>query len=242
MVNIEELEELPIKMSRKEFIVEQYGNMWDLRKFDDPWYRSDKADYYWVKLDRILKSHIGKNVDEAYSKYCKVVETYEKQYFFKEFRNNSRYNSTYTIDLNRCIQLNPDRWQKKKKSCIFRSFDFAYGYYDTKNKEYVSKLGFNWRYESDRYIYCVISGFEKTFESKQNPEYKRLNAEKIKAQKLHKKALKKEAKEKEYCFLTEKEIALKKSKETDILTRNRKGFDDESFKGLEYHGQKRKLK
>lgn len=244
MVNIEELEKLPMKMSRKEFITEQYGDMWDLKKFDHSWYRSNKADYYWVKLDRILKSYIGKNVDEAYSKYCKVVETYEKRYFFEEFRNNKWYDSTYTIDLNRCIQLNPDRWQKKKKPYVFRSFDFAYGYYDTKTKEYVSESKFNWRYEidNDRYIYCVISGYEKTFESKQDPEYKRLKAEKVKAQKLHKKALKKKAKEKEYCFLTEKEIALKKSKEIDILTRNRKGFDDESFKGLYYHGQKRKLK
>jgi len=216
MVDIEKLEELPMKMSRKDYLIAKYGDMWSLRRFDHSWYRSDKSDYYWTKLQRILKAHIGKNVDEAYSKYCKIVEPYEKPYFFDEFRNRTYYSADYTLDLNRCIQVNPDRWQKKKKPIVFRSFDFTYGYYDTKNKEYVRTPERYWMYDNTRYIYCIISGYEKIFETKQDPEYKRLKAEKVKAQRLNKRLLKQEAKEKEYDFLTRQERLEKESKQKKL--------------------------
>lgn len=211
MIDIEKLETLPTRMSRKDYLTAKYGDMWNLR-FDDSWYRSDKSDYYWTKLQRILKAHIGKNVDEAYSKYCKVVEPYEKYYFFGEFKDRTYYTAPYTLDLNRCIQVNPDKWQNKKKPIIFRSFDYTCGYYDTLKKEYVPNPRNYWLYVENRYIYCVVQGFEKTFESKQDPEYKRLKAEKIKAQKLNKRLLKQEAKEKEYNFFTKNELIKRQNK------------------------------
>lgn len=201
-IDIEKLEQLPTRMSRKEYLTDKYQNMWNLDKFDHPWIRSESTDYYWNKLEYILKSHIGKNVDEAYSKYCKIVEPHEKSYFFKEFNDfYNLYKSKYTLDANRCIQLNTNYSTSEKKRYIFRSFDFEYGYYDTLLKEYVKDPKRFWEYgNNSRYIYCVINGYEKVFESKNDPEYKRLKAEKIKAQRLNRRLYKKALKEKQYTF------------------------------------------
>ncbi len=42
MIDIEKLENLPQKQGRKAFLVERYGNLYSLKKFDRPYHRSLK--------------------------------------------------------------------------------------------------------------------------------------------------------------------------------------------------------
>ena len=237
MIDVNKLEQLPTRMSRKEYLTKKYRDMWNLKRFDS-YDRSKKEDQYFFHLNNILKSHIGKSVDDAFSKYCEKVDIQDQKYFFKEFNEEKQYYSDYIIDDNKNIQLNSNGWKRKKNRVIFRSFDIKYGWYDIRAKIIVNA---GWRCVSEEYIRCIIQGYEKIFESKKDPEYKRLMAEKVKLQRLDKKQKRKERRRQQYSFLTKREIALKNDKE-DILKRDRKGFDEESFKGLEYHGQKRKRK
>lgn len=214
MIDIEKLENLPKRQSRREFLTERYGDMWDLKRFDHPWYRSDNNDLCWVKAERIIKKYMGKSFDKAFSEYCKKVEVFEQKEFLDLFKDRRWRYADYMIDSQKRIQLNPERYQNKKYPVKFRSFDYKLGYYDTIEKEFVDSPHQYWRYHnSDRYIYTVVSGFEKTFESKKDPEYQRLQAEKVKAQKRNERLLKKQKKNKQYCFLTDKEIEEKKQKQ-----------------------------
>ena len=50
----------------------------------------------------------------------------------------------------------------------------------------------------------------------------------------------KEQKKKDYSFLTDDEKRKIEERQSDLIKRDNHGFDDESFKGYWYHGQKRK--
>jgi len=239
---LENFEEAPIKLGRKGYITEKFGNMWDLRRFD--YHKlSLKEDNYWVIKERIIKEFLGKSVDEAYSKYCKYVKFYEKSYFWDDFRDRSWYNADYMIDTNKNIQFNRNKHQNKKKPVTFYSIDAQWGYYDVVKKVVVESSR-SWMYSNEpkRFIWTLVKGYKKVFESRKDPEYKRLVVEKQKLKKSIKKVEKKQRLEREYCFLSQAELKLKESKETDLITKYRKGFNDKSFMGLEYHGQKRKIK
>lgn len=242
MYNIEKIEEWdnsPVRLSRSRYLTLKYGDMWNLRKFDR-WYRSNSSDLPWVIADRILRSSIGKNYDAAFSKFCKMVMPHERYSFIDEFEN-CRYSPKYIIDDNKNIQLNPKRYIRSKKTIRFQSFDLEYGYYDLLLKRFLTKKEASrmWVSNPKRFIYCIENGYELTFESKKDPEYIRLMREKNKLIRLNKKAVKKYEKQKEYCFLTDAEKRLKESA-LDIQKRDAHGFDEDSFKGIEYHGQKRK--
>lgn len=214
MYNIEKLEQFedaPIRMSRKEYVINRYGDMWDLRRFDHPWYRSDKTDTHWFKLGKIFKKFLGKSVDKAYSEYCKLVRFEEKEYFWKEFEGTRWHGADYLIDSNKNIQLNPNRYKRPKKPVVFRSFDYKEDYYNPKTGE----IGIKGYYWTPNVIYVVVQGYEKTFESKKDPEFIRLMAEKKKLIRLNNKYLKKLSKEKQYSFMSEKEKA-KRANELDI--------------------------
>lgn len=235
-IDLEILKNLPTKESRKAYITRKYGDMWNLRKFDNPWYRSNRTDQYWFILDKVLKKFLGKSVDKAYSKYCKLVRFDEKEYFWKKFTDLRWGGPNYLIDANKNIQLNPKIYSRPKKRIVFRSFDYEVSYYDIVTKKIIKNYASRY---NENVIVIVTKGFEKTFESKKDPEYIRLMAEKKKLIRLNNKYLKKLAKEKKYSFMSEKEKA-KRANELDIQKRNSHGFDEESFKGIEYHGQKRK--
>lgn len=216
MISIEKLESLPTRLSRKAYITEKYGNMWDLPRFDHPWHRSVKGEYPYVKAERIIKKYMGKSFDKAFSEYCEKVELFEQKEFLDLFKDRRWKYADYMIDSQKRIQLNPERYQNKKYPITFRSFDYQLGYYDTIRKEFITEPNRYWYYnlkDDKRYIRTVMSGFEKTFESKKDPEYQRLQAEKEKAIKRNERLLKEQKKNKQYCFLTDKEIEEKKLKQ-----------------------------
>ena len=95
-------------------------------------------------------------------------------------------------------------------------------------------------FPTKNFIKIVICGYSKEFESKKDKEYIRLMKEKAKQKKLFDKYYKKEKRKKDYSFLTDDEKRKIEERQTDLIKRDSHGFDDESFKGYWYHGQKRK--
>lgn len=239
MINIEKLETLPSREARRESLTRRYGDMWNTR-FDHSWMRSTNDQYPYVKAERIIKKYLGKSFDKAFSEYCKKVKLHEQKEFL-DFFDENHWRNDYIIDAQKRIQLNLEKTPRYKKPIYFRSFDYQEGYYNIVTKEIVQSSRW-WEYKNNNNIRVVIRGFERTFESRKDPEYQRLQAEKVKAQKRNDRLLKDQKKAKAYCFLTNSELEKKKLAETDIATRDRHGFDETAFKGIEYHGQKRKLK
>lgn len=212
MDKLEKLETLPIRESRKEFITREYGDMWNLSRFDHSWDISEKGNLPVNIAERIIKKYMGKSFDDAFSEYCKKVKIHQQKDFLDLFKDRIWNYADYMIDSEKRIQLNPNRYQRKKRPIKFRSFDYKEGYYNIVTKEIISKDNvWNQRYylSNNNYIRVIVEGFERTFESKKDPEYQRLQAEKLKAEKRNKKLLKGEQKNRQYCFLTEKELKRK---------------------------------
>lgn len=221
-MNIDKLENLPKKESRKEYITRKYGDMWNLRRFDHPWSRSDSNDYPWVKANRVIKKYLGRSFDKAFSEYCRKVKLHEQDEFLRLFRGTRWHEPDYLIDSQKRIQFNPNRYKGRKRDIIFTSADYKIGYYNTIDKTTISlddihrqsarsRIGWNeYYYQTDkRYVQVVISGFKKTFKSEEDVEYQKLMAEKVKALRKEKRLRKKAHKDKKYIFLTAEEIANK---------------------------------
>lgn len=207
-VNLEELENLPKKESRKAYLTRKYGDMWDLPKFDHPWMRSDKSDYPYIIAERVIKKFLGKSFDKAFSYFCKLVPKHEQNEFLRKFKPRYRWEPDYIIDNQKRIQLNPNRYTRPKRPIYFRSFDYEEGYYNIVTKEII-QASRRWEYKDDIHIRVIVKGFEKIFESKKDLEYQRLKAEKEKAIKRNERLLKEQKKNKQYCFLTDKELSEK---------------------------------
>lgn len=260
--DIDKLDELPLRENRASYITRKYGDMWDLNRFDHPWFRNYKSEYAWVKAERIIKKFIGKNYDKAFSEYCKLVKPYEQDVFYNDFfKNGTYYKSEYIIDKQKRIQLNKERIREDNKRRLkrkeggvwFYSIDYQTAYMHRVTGEILSRKDYNWynwydnkhcyRNPLDRnYVEVIVSGFEKHFKSEKDPEYIRLNAEKIKQKALYQKLERKEKRAKTYNFMSKAEIARKKIDALDAQKIQSHGFDESSFKGVEYHGQKRKSK
>lgn len=259
--DIEKLDTLPLKENRASYITRNYGNMYDIHKFDHGWHRSDKSDYAWVKAERVIKRFIGKNYGKAFSVYCELVEKYQQNVFYDDFfKKTGRWEPEYSIDKQNRIQINKAklrqdaerRAKQKERGITFISIDYETGYMHRHTGEIIDKHeyykksyrwdeGLHQLYNND-YIEVIVSGFAKHFKSEKDPEYIRLNAEKIKQKALYQKIEKKEKRAKAYDFMTRAETERKKLDALDAQKIQSHGFNDESFKGIEYHGQKRKLK
>ena len=254
---IEQLDKLPFKESRKEYVTRNYGCMWNLDKWDRPGQRSESSENPEIIANRIIKKFIGKNFGKAFSHYCKLVKKYEQFYFLDQFKDPSPYyEADYIVDEQNRIQWNKNRWVKPKKDgeFIFYSYDYETAYIHRMTGECISKSEFIKRrarhsivgkskaYMDEFYVEIIISGYSKYFKSKKDPEYIKLNKEKIKQLKLSDKRDKKYKTEKVYSFLSRAELERKKLDELDAIKIESHGMDSSSFKGLEYHGQKRKIK
>lgn len=198
---------LPSKQGRKSYLTEKFGDLYNLIRFDHPWYRSNKNDLPYVKANRILKKYLGKSFSKAFSEYCKQVEIYEQNEFLENFKNKYGNEPYYIIDKNGNIQFNPNSnfilngnsWKRKinsnKKPIIFRSINYQEGYYGVREKQFFTESEYyrNFKYIQPEscYIRCVVNGFEKQFESEKDREYIRLTKEKNKQKKLLEKRRKK---------------------------------------------------
>lgn len=250
MIDLEKLDQLPRRESRKEYLTRKHKNMYNLQRFDHPWYVSDKADSTYFIKHLVLKKYLGRSFDDAFSEYCKRVPIFKQSDFLEEFTNRRwRRNANYLIDENGNIQFNPDgliitfhkyKERYRNRPVTFVSADYKTQFIHKRTKQVVDRHDY-FRYTyPENYIEVIVSGYKKEFESKKDPEYIRLKAEKRKQLKLLKKAEKRVKKEKAYCFLTSSEIEKIKLREESKLKIIKHGFTEESFKGEYYHGQKRK--
>jgi hypothetical protein len=228
--DIEKFDSLPFRESRAAYVTRKFGNMWNIHKFDHGWYRSDKSDYSYVKAERIIKKFIGKNYDKAFSEYCKLVEKYEQNVFYDDFfKKIGRLEPKYSIDKQNRIQINKAklrqdaqrRAKRKERGVTFVSIDYETAFMNKQTGEILSRKDYHGKIKFDfsgnayiqdnNYIEIVVSGFSKHFESEKDPEYVRLNAEKIKQKALYRKIEKKEKRAKAYDFMGKAETERKKN-------------------------------
>ena len=87
------LNELPFRESRKEYITRKYGDMGNVKRFDNSWVRSEKSDFPWVIAKRVILHNVGKSFDKAFSYYCKQVEQYDQMesFTFLEAQNSRSF-------------------------------------------------------------------------------------------------------------------------------------------------------
>ena len=200
-------------------------------------WRHSLGDYDYHKITkRILEDNIGNSYDSTYSKYCKKVKP-EYRSLFNKILTQDWY--SYYIDDNGLIQKT--KTVKVYKPVTFYSYDYRTCFVHKQTGEVISKKQYRYLwYGKGNYTEIVISGYSKDFESTKDKEYRKLMRIRTKQYKFLYKRDRKYQKEKQYCFLTKSELQKKKDMELDSIKIESHGFDEESFKGIEYHGQKRK--
>ena len=155
MIDLEKLDKLPKRQSRKAYLTEKYGDLYNLKRFDHSWALSDNSLLPWVKAQRIINKYIGKSFDEAFSKYCKQVRIYEQQEFLDYF-NVYKWKCDYFVDSNGNIQKIIR--EKRNRPIVFIPFGYRY-----------------WTCPNELKLY---------FDSKKDKTYKKLNKEKMRLQKI----------------------------------------------------------
>ena len=225
--NIDKLKQLPFKES-----------MYKSSDNNDPWHWSGTSDYHRVDnyfpsttAERVLDKFVGKHVNKAFSYYCTLVPKYQQQWFWEEIEKDRRAywhwrRPGYYID-------NGNNIRKQKKNNPPRKYVYI-GEEDivTKNVTYFHKSHpkYGKRLPPIEENIDSIAYEKKYYQGTKG--YARTMAEK----QQHK--MNKEVIEDYYDFNRIKRE--KKANEEDEAIRNRHGFDETSFIGEEYHGQKRK--
>lgn len=244
-IGIEKLEELPIKtlsiLTRKRHLIEMYKHHNKRGCYDTV---GDVPP--WKLAEYIIKKYIGLTFDEAYSEYRRRTKWYQREYFLNEFSNfNHRYRYRYYCDyevIDGIITIVKDK-NEYKGPYTFKSIDATFELRHkvtgakkpeyTWNARYIKGVPhykmqgkFGYYTASDRdFVPILVKGWIKIFESKQNPEFKRFNAEKQQALRISMKSRQKEAQEKAYNFMTKSEMELKELRKTDTQKILQHGFD-----------------
>lgn len=233
MCNIEKLESLPQRESRKSYLTRIYGNMWNLRRFDSWGGFENKVDPYSLS-NRIIKNNIGKSFDMAFHYYCNSINKRYQYIFLDQFRKYRHYKPIFYIDENGIICKN-EFSRNKPKSVIFKSFD-----YKEKNDTVFKKNKDTGKFEYQNNV-ILESGWWLEFESNKDIKYKTLLKQKRQLLRLDKKKCKTNN-DKYYDWVLFKENYNKKHKDDkiDMVKLEAHGFDKNSFRGIEYHGGERK--
>jgi hypothetical protein len=208
------------------------------------WHSQKIGDYTpWTLKDRVCENFIGKPFDEAFSYFCTLVPKHLQCVFLEEF--DDRFYRFYDIDDDGNIQESEyGRRRTRSKKVYFSSIDYEYDITYWKNGEKI-KPG-RWGYgniDYDEKKIEVVSGYCLEFSSRNDPEFKRLMAEKMQQlRKLHREW---KIEEEERFNLRVEQLRQQEKEEKEKqaeVDRERLGFDENSFFGEEYHGQKRKKK
>ena len=106
-MNIEHLENLPVRENRAENLTRRYGNMYSLPKFDDgtsstksPWVFNNNLS------KRILKKYVNKLFNDANSEYCKKANIADNTTLLEKIKRSTYMQSkvSYFIDNNGFIR------------------------------------------------------------------------------------------------------------------------------------------
>lgn len=263
--DLDEIQNLPFRENRKEYITRKYGDLWNIPRFDYPRYSHSSDDPY-VKRDRVIKKFLGKSFDDAFSYYCTLVPKYRQGLFLEAFEINHNWYTNYIVDKNRCIKVNPKKPVSQSKPAVIYSGDFKVGYrlieyYQNSLRTWISKLPKELTVEQyydlshpdnlitrrtgalqKFYKSFIIEGTKTVYKNKHDRKYIRLTREKIINSKRESKKLQKARDVRIFSFLTEDELQKRMDWKEGILVRDHHGFDKNSFKVDPYHGQQRKNK
>ncbi len=171
------MQELPYQLGNGKF---KNRNRWSSRAGS---YHKTNGEYPWTIVERIIENNIGKSFDKAFRFYCKQVPSYQQDFFLKEFDDALGWNGSrndYYADENGLIQRHKAKdnykgpfrfesidavWESRHKITGKKKPEYTWGIKNFKDSDYESVL---------------IKGWIKYFDSKYDPEYKRLKAEKQK--------------------------------------------------------------
>jgi len=190
------------------------------------------GDYYpWTIVIRVLDRFIGKHVNKAFSYYCTLVPKYQQEAFWDEIENNKDvpahwYRPSYYIDKGNNVRR--QRRVSSPRKYVYTDREDIESkkttYFHGRNSKYGRRLA-----AVEKKIH-LIKYTKKYYQGTKG--YSRYMAEK----QQHK--MSKEVIENYYDFNRIKRE--KKADDEDELIRDNHGFDETSFKGIEYHGGKRK--
>lgn len=180
---IEKVQELPNRVGHGKDI---NGNRWNSKNGT---YHSVDGVFPYRRIRRLLKASVGKPFDDVFSKYCKEVPVYQQQYFLQEFEESTRRYSFYKYYIDDmgliqrykleneykgpfCFQSIDAQWERRHKITGKKEPE----YYWNKTKDY----------KPNDYHSVLIKGWVKYFDSRNDPEYRRLKSEKQKTlDKIH---------------------------------------------------------
>ena len=241
MINLEHLENLPIREPMKR----PYG--WRTHHRYSERHDVDHL-HWWKRVRRVLHNNIGKSFDMTFHYYCTQVPKYQQRLFLDEFTNDPLYSrwAKYYVDDNGNIQRIPSRYKKSTYKVYSSDYKVKYRYLPLYNGKPLGTLfDEKPKYgDSDEYEKIVVSGSVMEFISRRAPE---VIADR-KAKRIIDRRWSKNAKKRRKLASLEifnksieaQKEALRKQGELDILKRNQAGFDENSFKGENYHGRKNK--
>lgn len=265
MIDIEKLEDLPKRMgSRRAVKTTESWYRDGLGKSD---YHKVNNYFPWTNVTRVLTNYYKKHVNEAFAHYCTLVPFYQQKFFWERFDLSRRYRFiTWYLDENGFIQNadfeNPEKGPYTLKSPDFKSRlrhretgHWVEDFYAIREKPYGPILYYTYKgrfrqiaahnvYVAtlEDFVEVTIAGWRKSFSSKRDPGYQKAYQEQQRALRKERRSQAKAKAEIEYCMLTKVEKEIKRLSQFDVVKRDCHGFDEESFKGEFYHGQKRKLK
>lgn len=223
-IGIDKLQDLPIELLSHNLQKKHWRARYHKYRFNN-YHKIDDRSPFDIAED-IIKKHIGKSYNDAYSAYCKKTKWYQKDIFKDHFNSHYilyRWNN-YIVDDDGLIQL----IKIKEYQGPYR-FDSIDAVWERRHKITGKKEPeYSWHkknYKHSDYENVLIKGWIKYFKSKEDPEYKRLTHEKFKAQQRAFKLKMKAAAEKAYSFISQSELELKKEKEKNNIKILAHGFD-----------------
>lgn len=184
----------------------------------------------WKRSVRILESHVGKSFDTAFSIWCKQTPKCQQHYFLEQIDpredcKTRRWSlNWYYVDSNGIIRKRKNifPWRKSDRKVTFKSDD-----YKTEPRHKVtglpkkslshSEIRAMFPKEKDKSYYellklydqqfeeVCVEGWIKTFKNAKDPEYQRLQAERLRKLELDRRRQKKAQSEKAYRFTHETE-------------------------------------
>ena len=209
----------------------------------DPWrywggrYHKINGKFPYKIIVHALNKFVGKSINKAFKYDCSLVPQYMQNYFWDDIEDDEVANwrwrfSGYYIDKRGNVK-------KQKKETSPRKYIYI-------GKEHVTKKFFIYSHKNHpKYgrrlppeIKVVKSIIYDEELAEGTDEYNREIAERLQAKKVNTRLYYENKKNQDYDFQRLKRE--KKANEEDELIRDNHGFDDKSFKGIEYHGRKRK--
>lgn len=218
------------------------------------WYWNSRhhmiGDYsIWTALNNLIERNIGKSFDLTFHYFCKHFPKRYQHKFLDCFGSNYNWWTNYYIDDNGLIQTyypkNVYKGPYKVKSLDYkiqwkriypRSKSFT-------NSKIVDHL--EW-YDDEKNFVKIIQGEIYEFQSKRDPQYIAYKRKKYKQYLLDRKQYKKQMKELSIATFHKAiencSAEARRQRGIDQVKLLKHGFDEDSFKGLNYHGRKNKNK